>query len=215
MKKAVSILIILAIAGLMSGCEKSGTYVRPINQSTGVIDVIQSRKAAEDEKKAMTETTTKIISETTTETTTETVPETTEESSTTGRQNGVDEGASEPSKTVATKASKSKNGIDVDLTSKSANMVYTEVYNMMVTPEKYIGKTVKMKGTFAQYHDEAADKYSMACCSQGMEFVLNKKYKFPKDYPKEGDKICVIGVFQTYKEGKDTYCTLTNARIVK
>lgn len=223
MKKAVSILIILAIAGLLSGCEKSGTSVRPINQSTGVIDVIQSRKAAEDEKKAMTETTTKITSETTTETTTETVPETTEESSTTGRQNGVNEGASEPSKTAATKASKSKNGIDVDLTSKSANMVYTEVYNMMVTPEKYIGKTVKMKGTFAQYHDEAADKYyfaciikdAMACCSQGMEFVLNKKYKFPKDYPKEGDKICVIGVFQTYKEGKDTYCTLTNARIVK
>ncbi|MBP5330416.1 MAG: hypothetical protein J6Y89_01015 [Lachnospiraceae bacterium] len=33
-------------------------------------------------------------------------------------------------------------------------MVYSEVYNMMVSPEDFIGKTVKMKGPFAYYHDE-------------------------------------------------------------
>ena len=123
----------------------------------------------------------------------------------------------------AAKLSKNKNGIDVDLTNKSANMVYAEVYNMMTAPEEYVGKTVKMKDTYSQFHDETTGKYyfaciikdAMACCSQGIEFVLNKKYRFPKDYPAEGDKICVVGVFQTYKEGKDTYCTLTNARFVK
>jgi hypothetical protein len=188
----------------------------------GIRDVIESRKEAEDKKNAPPET----VPETTVETSTETTPEMTSEStsqSSTGRQTGVDEGAPKPSETKKIKSSKSKNGIDVDLTNKSANMVYAEVYNMMVSPEDYVGKTIKMKGTFAQFHDETTDKYyfaciikdAMACCSQGIEFVLNKKYKFPKDYPKEGDKICVVGVFETYKEGRETFCTLKNARLVK
>ena len=88
----------------------------------------------------------------------------------------------------------------------------------MVTPEKYIGKTVKMKGTFAQYHDEAADKYyfaciikdAMACCSQGMEFELSPEYAYPAD----GSEICVVGTFDTYVEGEYTYCTLRDARLV-
>lgn len=222
MKKAVSILICIALTGILSGCEKSGVSVRTVRQTTGIIDVIESRKAEEDKKKAASET----VPETTEETSTETTPEMTSgtaEESSTGRQTGADEETSETSATKAAVKTKSKDGIDVDLTNKSANMVYAEVYNMMTAPEQYVGKTVKMKGSFSQYHDENTDKYyfaciikdAMACCSQGIEFVLNKKYKFPKDYPKEGDSICVVGVFETYKEGKDTYCTLTNARFVK
>ena len=222
MKKTLVVFICLVIAGLTSACDNNGTTAKHVKQTMGIRDVIESRKEAEDKKNAPSETVPETTFETSIETTPEETTETTAESST-GRQSGVDEGALKPSETKATKSSKSKNGIDVDLTNKSANMVYAEVYNMMVAPEDYIGKTIKMKGTYARYHDEAADKYyhaciikdAMACCSQGIEFVLNKKYKFPKDYPKEGDKICVTGVFQTYKDGKDTYCTLTNARLVK
>lgn len=222
MKKALALIFCLAAAGLSAACENNGTAAKHVKQTMGIRDVIESRKEAEDKKNAPSET----VPETTVETSTETTPEMTSEStsqSSTGRQTGVDEGAPKPSETKKTKSSKSKNGIDVDLTNKSANMVYAEVYNMMVSPEDYVGKTIKMKGTFAQFHDETTDKYyfaciikdAMACCSQGIEFVLNKKYKFPKDYPKEGDKICVVGVFETYKEGKDTFCTLKNARLVK
>ena len=222
MKKALALLFCLAAAGLSAACENNGTAAKHVKQTMGIRDVIESRKEAEDKKNAPSET----VPETTVETSTETTPEMTSEStsqSSTGRQAGVDEGAPEPSETKAAKKSKAKGGIDVDLTDKSANMVYAEVYNMMVAPEDYVGKTIKMKGTFSQFHDETTDKYyfaciikdAMACCSQGIEFVLNKKYKFPKDYPKEGDSICVVGVFETYKEGKDTYCTLTNARFVK
>ena len=50
-------------------------------------------------------------------------------------------------------------------------MVYAEVYNMMVSPENNIGKTVKMSGA----------------------------------YPELGADICVIGVYDTYKEGGYTY----------
>lgn len=116
----------------------------------------------------------------------------------------------------------SADGIEIDLTALSGTMVYSEVYNMMAAPEKYIGKTVKMEGLFAIYHDEDTNKDyfsciiqdATACCSQGIEFALTDDYTYPDDYPKEGGKICVAGVFDTYKEGDYTYCMLKNAKIV-
>ncbi len=111
---------------------------------------------------------------------------------------------------------------DVDLTVLSSTMVYTEVYNMVTTPENYLGKTVKMAGTFSIYHDEKADKYyfacliadATACCSQGIEFVLKGEHSYPKDYPKVGSEITVIGSFNTYKENEIVYCQLTDAEFV-
>ncbi len=113
-------------------------------------------------------------------------------------------------------------GIDVDLTVLSSTMVYSEVYNMLSSPDDYIGKTVKMKGTFTYYHDEAADRYyfacliadATACCSQGFEFVLAGDAVFPRDYPDVGKTISVVGVFDTYAEGEYRYCTLREARFV-
>ena len=52
-----------------------------------------------------------------------------------------------------------------------------------------------------------------ACCSQGMEFVLNNDYKFPEDYPAEGEDITVTGVFETYKEGEYLYCHLRDSKL--
>lgn len=108
-------------------------------------------------------------------------------------------------------------GVDVDLTQLSATMVYTEVYGMMVSPEDYVGKRIRMEGNYASYHDEATGKdYSACiiqdatqCCAQGIEFELKGK----QSYPKDGDEICVTGIFRTYKEGEATYCVLKNARI--
>lgn len=112
-------------------------------------------------------------------------------------------------------------GVDVDLTVLSSTMVYGEVYNMMVAPESYVGKTVKMDGLFSAFHDETTDKYyfaciiqdATACCAQGIEFELTDEYSYPDDYPEEGGDICVIGVFDTYEESGNTYCTLRNARL--
>ncbi len=109
----------------------------------------------------------------------------------------------------------------VDLTALSSTMVYSEVYNMMYYPENYVGKTVKMSGVYAVYHDESTDKYyhaciisdATACCSQGIEFELTENYTYPDDYPEEGGQICVTGTFDTYQEGEYTYCTLRDAEI--
>ena len=111
---------------------------------------------------------------------------------------------------------------EVDLTALNSNMVYSEVAAMVSTPEKYIGKTVKMKGPFAVYHDETTDNYyfacvirdATACCAQGIEFELADKRTYPDDYPEIDEEICVVGVFDTYKEGEYTYCTLRNAKLL-
>lgn len=112
-------------------------------------------------------------------------------------------------------------GVDVDLTVLSSTMVYSEVYNMMVYPENYKGKTIKMKGQFVPCYDEGTGKYyfacfisdATACCSQGIEFILTDDYSYPDDYPQEGDTICVTGTFDTYMEGEYMYCTLREAKL--
>ena len=109
-------------------------------------------------------------------------------------------------------------GIDVDLTSLSSTMVYSEVYNMMTIPEDYIGKVIKMEGAYSYYSDTSSGleyhaciiQDATACCAQGVEFVpLN-----PEACPAEGGDVTVVGVFDTYMEGDYMYCTLRDAEIL-
>ena len=152
------------------------------------------------------------------------------------RQSGLNEGAPLPEVYSASMAASGREvntenvdpagaasgEIDVDLTALSSTMVYAEVCNMMVDPEPYVGKTVKMAGLFSSFHDEANDKYYFACivmdatqcCAQGIEFVPEEDLRFPEDFPKEEDEITVTGVFDTYEEGGYKFCTLRNAKFL-
>jgi hypothetical protein len=113
--------------------------------------------------------------------------------------------------------------IDVDLTALSSTMVYSEVYNMMVKPDDYIGKTVKMTGMYSYYHDDATGndyhaciiQDATACCAQGIEFTTTDDFKYPDDYPAMGDDVTVIGRFDIYYEGDFCFMTLLDARIVE
>ena len=114
---------------------------------------------------------------------------------------------------------------DVDLTKLSSTMIYSEVYNMMSEPEKYIGKSIRMNGQFALYQatDEEGKPIpdqiyfaciiadATACCSQGLEFVLAGEHTYPDDYPELGDEIVVSGTFETYDENGYMYCHLIDA----
>jgi len=110
---------------------------------------------------------------------------------------------------------------DIDLTTLSSTMVYSQVADMMYTPEKYIGKVVKAKGQFSVYHDNAQDKDyfavlikdAAACCSQGIEFVWDGEHVYPDDYPEIGKEITVMGTFDTYEEDGATYCQLLQADV--
>jgi len=97
---------------------------------------------------------------------------------------------------------------DIDLTRMSSTMVYSIVYQMVTDPQKYTGKTIKMKGIFSSYVDEETNrrffgcviKDALACCSQGLAFELAKPRKYPSEYPSEGASITIIGTFEFEKE---------------
>ena len=63
--------------------------------------------------------------------------------------------------------------VDLDLTVLSSTMVYSEVYNIMMSPDEYIGKTIRMDGQCLSAYYEPTDMtyYSIviqdatACCA--------------------------------------------------
>jgi hypothetical protein len=116
----------------------------------------------------------------------------------------------------------SSNGeFDVDLTTLDSNMVYAQCYDMVYNPDKYTGKTIRAKGPFAYYLDpETNQEYfavlisdATACCSQGIEFVLEGEHTYPDDYPEESTEITVVGTFRFYEENGSPYVQLKDARI--
>lgn len=217
MKKMISILLIAIAIVMITSCGKNGnTNARDMNTQTNVQSVLEQGMAAQSNTNESVNAVIAVdkINDEQADTGNEAVDEQVDtdneaadgqndtENENTGMQDGTD-------------------GVDVDLTVLSSTMVYSEVCNMMYYPENYIGKTVKMKGMYAGYHDESTDKYyhaciiqdATACCAQGIEFEPTDDYRYPDDYPAEGQEVCVTGVFDTYKEGENIYCTLRNARL--
>lgn len=106
---------------------------------------------------------------------------------------------------------------DIDLSVLTPTVAYSQIYNISYNPDSYIGKTIKVKGTFATY-DSGVKVYfaclvgdATACCQQAIEFVLAEERTFPDDYPAVGEEITVMGKFDLYTEGKNQYCYLTEA----
>ena len=205
MIRYILIIIMMAIVVSFTGCGNvSGASNRIHVDSSGVNDVMQQEMAKEDKK---SQTSTDTNNETEAESNTDADNQPTTE---------LSENADYTSKEVDLK------NIDLDLTTYSSTMVYTEVYNMMLQPKEYKGKTVKIKGLFATYCEESTGvnyfacivQDATACCSQGIEFSLSGDYTYPEDYPKEGEEITVVGVFDTYKEVNSEYIVLKNAMII-
>ena len=118
-----------------------------------------------------------------------------------------------------------KEGIDIDLTRLKGNMIYSQVNRMVYEPDEFIGKTVRMAGRFAFAYgyneDGEVDPEQLyfaciipdatACCSSGIEFERVGNWRYPDDYPDEGDDISVTGVFERYEEYGMEYFRLANA----
>ena len=102
--------------------------------------------------------------------------------------------------------------VDVDLTTLSSTMVYSEVYNIMSNPESYRGKSIKVDGLmFVDYDPELNSDYyaviiedATACCQQGMEFVCSDH----SNLPPAGSQVEVSGTFGSYDApgGGRYYC---------
>ena len=111
--------------------------------------------------------------------------------------------------------------VDLDLTGISGTVLYSQVYDMLVEPDIYMGQKVRMKGSFSYFQDPSTmQEYfaaviadATACCSQGIEFVWKGEHRYPDDYPPLGTEITVSGIFDTYLEGEYMYVQLIDADV--
>ena len=185
----------------MTGCSDGNTAGVRKKTSGGVEDILQQRMEEEDSKTKEAET-----------------GDNADSAGDLGAETR-DESADPQGSAAMT----STEGIDIDLTRLSGNMVYSEVYYMLQMPENYMGKTIRMGGSFYVYQDEATGKNyytciiqdATACCASGFEFELEGEHIYPDDYPEEGSEIEVTGIFDTYEEDGDLYCILRKAAFGK
>lgn len=111
--------------------------------------------------------------------------------------------------------------VDLDLTALSGTVVYSQVYNMTVDPQSYMGMLVRLRGNLSYFRDpETGKEYfaaiiadATACCAQGIEFVWAGEHRFPDDYPPLDTEVTVTGVFGTYEENGYMYLQLTDASV--
>ena len=122
---------------------------------------------------------------------------------------------------VETTATHDPSKIDLDLTKMSATMIYSTMFDMLVMPEDYIEKNIKVKGWFETYTDpQSGELYyavvvpdATACCQQGLEFVWLGEHSYPEDFPDTGADITVTGVYKLIENDGITYNYLEASKV--
>ena len=92
-----------------------------------------------------------------------------------------------------------KTDVELDLSKMNADLAYAFIFQIVVEPEKYEGKTVRMTGTFETFYDnEPYGRHDyciitdvLACCAQGLEFENAKVSGI-----EPGQKITVSGTLK-------------------
>ncbi len=198
MKNLKKCIVLFLCILLITGCgNKKSTDGKGVNNTNSVDKVIDNQIANEDRKNETTES---------------------EEAS----SNVESSKDTEDTISRAEDVRNTDGTVDYDLTQMSSDMVYATVYQMMVTPEEYEGKTFRIDGNFYATYYEATKKYyfycviqdATACCAQGMEFVWEDgSHIYPDEYPEDNAEIVVEGTFETYKEegNQNLYCRLSDA----
>lgn len=120
----------------------------------------------------------------------------------------------------AIESSEKTSDVDIDLTELSSTLVYSEVYNMMTSPDQYFGKTIKMRGNNSIFIDETTNlayyscviQDATACCANGIEYELTGVGSLD-GYPEDGKEITVTGTFSSYEENGAYYLVLSDASL--
>lgn len=110
-------------------------------------------------------------------------------------------------KSSSTNTSITNSTPDLDLTKMSVTMIYSQIFNMLIMPEEYVDKTIKVKGAFEIYPNEKGeiDFFTLtvmdatACCKEGIDFIWSGNHTYPDDYPKEGQEITITGSYKSFE----------------
>lgn len=110
--------------------------------------------------------------------------------------------------------------LSLDLTKMSATMVYAEVFNMLIMPDKYDGKLIKVRGNFSRFVPNGKTEEvttvvvsdALACCQQGLEFKITpgsplENQLKSQSLPEPDSEIEIIGrfVLSQTEEGFDYF----------
>ena len=122
------------------------------------------------------------------------------------------------STTSATTSSKP----DFDLTKMSATMIYSTIFDMLIMPEEYVEKVIKVKGWFETYtNPESGELFyavvvpdATACCQQGLEFIWPGDHHYPADFPDPGQDITVTGRYKLVDKDGFAYNYLEATEVV-
>lgn len=191
MKHMVKILSVLILLLAVTGCSKDGDMANRVSNGNNVDKVINDQIDKAEKKND---------------------PANLEKEASPELKSGLE--GQEPD---TTKDGSSSTEVDYDLMNMSSDMVYAIVYQMMVDPDTYNGKIVRMEGLYYPAYYEPTSKYyhyciiqdALACCAQGIEFVWEDgNHVYPDEYPEKNAKVVVQGTFETYKENGDDnlYC---------
>lgn len=207
MKRIITLcLLLVSAAGIMASCSR-------VDENAEVTD---SEYTMPQEITLASETESIVSSETQTNiSASEQPPETKVSESETSAETSSTVLITEPTETAAESTEEisevpQAQNVDIDLTQMSSTIVFSEVYNMMMTPEDYQGKVIKMKGQFLTDLDTANNKRyyaclildATACCAQGLGFVPKDGYLYPEDFPEPDGEITVTGTFDYFWENE-------------
>lgn len=112
--------------------------------------------------------------------------------------------------------------VDYDLTEMSSDMVYAMVYQMMMEPEKYEGKTSGWRESIIRSIRKTRKSITITVLSRMPRHAVPREWEFvwddgshayPDEYPEENADVIVEGTFETYTESGDSnlYCRLKDA----
>lgn len=195
MKKRYVIVCMLMIINLVTGCGSKDNANSKIKNSNPVDTVIQNQI-----DKSMLENTVKQ-----------------DESASAEELYNSEEQVNDIEEAITSTVAESDLAVDIDMTVMSSDMIYATVYQLVVDPDSYTDKIIRIKGNYYSTYYEPTDQIyhyaiiqdATACCAQGLEFVL----KDSNEYPEEDEEIVVTGRFEAYAEEGYLYCKLSDAVI--
>jgi len=109
---------------------------------------------------------------------------------------------------------KTDDDIVIDIVAMSETLAGATMLNILNEPERYVGKTIRVAGTYQPFYWDEEDRYfhdlivesQAGCCPKILEFILSGD-----DYPMAGAMIELVGIYSSYElDGQILYYLAVN-----